>query len=79
MKQLLEKNERIRFYLIEEDKLEFVKEVNDLHITFIDGNPLTINNCGLLMAITNKKLAYVSAFIWNASFHTNQLNPLRIH
>lgn len=79
MEKLIKENEKVWFYLNEEDKENFIKEVNDLNITFNDSTKLTLDNCGLLMAISNYKLAYISGFIWNASFHSNQLNPLRVN
>lgn len=71
IKDLLEKNEKVWFYIEENDELKahFSKELSDEGFSFSNGSPLTRDIVGPFMAVhTNGKITYVSLMAWTASF-----------
>lgn len=71
MKTLLANHERVWFYLEDQTTKErFVKDAVELGCRFLNGDPLTVEDCSYIMSVhADKKVAHVAIFVWNASFH----------
>lgn len=70
IKDLLEENERVWFYLKDkETERDFVRELNEYGATYLNGSQVTAGNCSPIMAVhSNMKVAHLMIMIWNASF-----------
>ena len=70
IKELLEENERVWFYLKDkETERDFVREMNEYGATYLNGSQVTAGNCSPIMAVhCNMKVAHLMIMIWNASF-----------
>lgn len=77
IEELIQGHERVWFYLKDEEtKAQFVQEANELGCIYLNGEPLNIHNCYHIMAIhSDRKLAQVKIFIWNASFQSANFAP----
>ncbi len=82
MKTLLANHERVWFYLKDQTTKErFVKDALDLGCRFLNGDPLTVEDCSYIMSVhSDNKIAHVAIFIWNASFQCSQfaVEPLKV-
>jgi len=82
MKNLIQKHERVWFYLKDlETKRKFVQEANAMGCWYLNGEPITLDNCYHIMALhSGCRLAQVKIYIWNASFDgaVITLPPLRV-
>ena len=77
IEELIQKHERVWFYLnSEETMVRFIQDINALECIYPNGEPLNIHNCYHIMAIhSDRKLAKVNIFIWNASFQSANFVP----
>lgn len=70
IKELLKGNERIWFYLQDEEtEMAFVNELREYGATYLNGSQITVANCSPIMAVhSDMKVAHLMIMIWNASF-----------
>lgn len=71
IKDLLVTNEKVWFYLEDDDTLKthFANELSSEGFSFSDGSPLTLENVGRIMAVSSSgQITYVSLIAWTASF-----------
>ena len=70
IRDLLEENERVWFYLKDkETERDFVRELNEYGATYLNGSQVTVESCSPIMAVhSNMKVAHLMITIWNASF-----------
>ena len=68
--ELLQNETTVWFYLKEQEtKQRFVKELNLLGATYLNGAPVTAESCSPIMAVhPDGKVAHLMIRIWNASF-----------
>ena len=65
---LLQKYKKVWFYVPENAKEDFCKEVGALGGRFSDGKVLTMDRCGQFMSVAEEKtVSYVSAMAWMAA------------
>ena len=76
IEDLLVQNKRIWFFLSDDDsKKEFIYETEIIGSKFSNGDSITVNNCGQIMAMCHKKeLRYVSMMVWIHSFYVNNFD-----
>lgn len=70
IQDLLDSGYRVWFYLRDQDaQRQFVAEINEICGTYLNGNPVTAENCSPIMAVhADRKVAHLMIMIWNASF-----------
>ena len=70
IQDLLDSGCRVWFYLRDQDaQRRFVAEINEMGCTYLNGNPVTEENCSPIMAVhADRKVAHLMIMIWNASF-----------
>lgn len=79
IQDLLDSGCRVWFYLQDRDaQNRFVAEINEMGGTYLNGNPVTEENCSPIMAVhTDRKVAHLMIMIWNASFQRGFSNHYR--
>lgn len=77
IEKLIQEHEHVWFYLKDaETKARFVQDATALGCIYLNGEHLNIRNCYHIMAVhSDRKLAQVKIFIWNASFQTANFTP----
>ena len=77
IEKLIQEHERVWFYLKDaETKAQFVRDATALGCIYLNGNHLDIHNCYHIMAVhSDRRLAQVKIFVWNASFQTTNFTP----
>lgn len=76
IEDLLVQNKRIWLFLSDDDsKKEFIYETELIGSKLSNGDFITVNNCGQIMAMSHKKeLRYVSMMVWIHSFYVNNFD-----
>lgn len=70
IRDLLQEGHNVWFYLKnKETERQFVEELNRLGAKYLNGTPITTENCSPIMAVhADLKVAHLMIMIWNASF-----------
>jgi len=71
IKELLESNKKVWFYLGEEQEPKdlFCAELNELGCTFLNGDDITGDRISRIMSVHDDgKAAHVALFVWTAAF-----------
>lgn len=82
IQNLLDTGSRVWFYLRDQEtERRFVEELTAMGASYLNGSPVTIENCSPIMAVhPDHRVAHVAIFIWNASFQRAQFTdkPLKV-
>lgn len=73
IQELLRDEKKAWFYLKDQEtELKFVEELNRVGARYLNGSPVTAENCSPIMAVhSDLRVAHLMIMIWNASFSPN--------
>lgn len=71
--ELLQDGKKAWFYLKDQEaEHKFVEELNRLGARYLNGSPVTAENCSPIMAVhSDLRVAHLMIMIWNASFSSS--------
>ena len=79
IKALLEKQERVWFYVSDEWKKDFYDELMSIDAKFVNGDEIMLQSLRSLMGVNvNGTVGYVSGFVWHQSFFSKSYVPMKV-
>lgn len=79
IKALLEKQERVWFYVSDEWKKDFYEELMSIDAKFVNGDEIMLQSLRSLMGVNvNGTVGYVSGFVWQQSFYSKSCVPIKV-
>ena len=73
IQELLQDGKKVWFYLKDKEaERKFVEELNHIGARYLNGSPVTTENCSPIMAVhPDLRVAHLMIMIWNTSFSPN--------
>lgn len=79
MRELFKENERVWFWISDEWKAEFCKELVEFGAKYNNGTEITLESLGNIMGVwRDGTVGHVSYFVWDMSFGNSFLNLIRV-
>ena len=76
IKNLMSNHERVWFYLKDKETEDlFVRELNEMGATYLNGKKISPSNCSPIMAVhADGKVAHLMIMIWKHNHHVTLRN-----
>ena len=79
IEMLLKQHEDVWFYVTDEWKQDFYKELMSLEARFISGDIIALESISTLMGIgRNRTVGYISNLVWYKSFFSSSSTPIKV-
>ena len=79
IEMLLKQHEDVWFYVTDEWKQDFYKELMSLEARFISGDIIALESISTLMGIgRNRTVGYISNLVWYNSFFSSSSTPIKV-
>lgn len=79
IKVLLERQERVWFYVSDEWKKDFYDELMSIDAKFVNGACITLQSLRSLMGVNKSgTVGYVSGFVWQQSFYSKSCVLIKV-